>query len=117
MTIREYLRRRVVLVRPVSTVCSVACFVLFLFWQDDRHSQTDRNTWLSLGVMGVLALAIGVQLLSQSRLKCPSCHQSLSKIALVFAWTKDKPAACPHCGVNFDDPMPTSNDWESFFNG
>jgi hypothetical protein len=109
MTIREYLRRRMVLVRPVSTVGLVACFVLFLFW-DGRHTQAEHNTWILLGVAGVIAVVIGVQFRSQSRLECPSCHQSLSKIALVFAWTKDKPAACPHCGVNLDDPMPASND-------
>ncbi len=110
MTIREYLRRRMVLVRPVATVGAVACFVLLLFWQDGRYTHTERNTWLSLAVMGVVAVVIGVQLRSQSRLKCPSCHQSLSKIALLFAWTKDKPAVCPHCGVNLDDPMPASNE-------
>ena len=98
-----------VLVRPVSTVGLIACFVLYLFW-DGRHTQAERNNWILLGEFCVLAVVIGVQFRSQSRLQCPSCHHSLTNIALVFAWTRSKPAACPHCGVSFDDPMPASNE-------
>ena len=113
MTIRDYLRRRMIFVRPVEIGGVVACFVLLNFWQGGRHTHTERNTWLSLGVLGVVAVVIGVEFLSKSRLRCPSCHQSLSKIALLFAWTKDKPAACPHCGVNLDHPMPASSGHQS----
>ena len=97
------------LVRPASIGGLVACFVLLHFWQGGRYTKTERDTWLSLGVLGVVAVVIGVQFLSQSRLRYPSCHQRLSKIGLLFARTKDKPAACPHCGVNLDHAMPASS--------
>lgn len=92
MTIRDYLRRRMMLVPPLTIGGSVACSVLLYFWQGGRYTHTERDTWLSLGVMGVVAVVTGVQFLSQSRLRCPLCHQSLSKIALLFAWDQGQAA-------------------------
>ncbi len=97
MTIRDHLKRRrnevVLLVLPGIALCVLsAVFVPDSFWL----------IWLSLaalfaGLVGVIVLL--------NRTPCPQCQRPLGSIAARAANGWAQTAHCPHCRVNFDEPM------------
>ena len=107
MTIKDYLGRHPVLVRRVLTFVLIACVVVLDAWDDTRHARGARHTWIVPVGIALIMTAMWTRDFRYFRFKCASCHQGLSKKALVFVWSKP---ACPHCGANFDDPMPAANE-------
>src|ERR1019366_10374113 len=99
MTIRDYLKRRrnkaVLFVFPGILFCVLsAVYAPDSFWL----------TWLSLAAFFAGIVAVIVLLYYTP---CPQCQRPLGSVAARAAngWTKT--AHCPHCRVNFDEPMET----------
>jgi hypothetical protein len=103
---RAYLKKRMALLKPVSIGGLVLGGALALDLRGTRHHPDPRDIWIYVALLAIVAIVLATQFVLQVRLSCPRCKQSLSHVALLFAWTKDKPASCPHCGVSFDEPMP-----------
>jgi len=103
-TIRDYLKRRVSLVKPVALGGLGLAFVLLLRMHGQVSRPAPGDARVALAVLAIIATVIAVQLWSQSRLKCPRCGKSLSKLALILAYVPSKALACPHCAVSFDEP-------------
>jgi uncharacterized membrane-anchored protein len=103
MTIRDYLRRRVALIKPVSTAGTLALLVLGFRLRGERYHPAPGDAWVYAAMLAVVGTVLVVLLWGQARLRCPRCGQNLSKLALLFAYAPDKVTACPHCGVSFDE--------------
>jgi hypothetical protein len=100
-TIREYLKRR----QPWFVAAFCACLALMLVPVIPASLMLlgHRNEY-GLRHYAGFTVIIGACLLSMARLTCPKCNKPLS---LRGGWPT-VPACCPHCGVNFDTPMPQS---------
>src|ERR1700733_2376667 len=100
MTIREYLTKRVWLLRAVRFGWAVVPLsLIFLFPQSARP-----HVLYLIGPAYIAMLAVSLWIMRQTR--CPLCQGSLSEFT-----KKPMPArfgfsdSCPHCGVSFDEPM------------
>jgi hypothetical protein len=103
---RAYLKKRMALLKPVSISGLLLGAALASDLRGTRSHPDPRDTWIYVVLLAIVAIVLATQFVLQFPLKCPRCKQSLSHVALLFAWTKDKPTSCPHCGVSFDEPMP-----------
>jgi uncharacterized protein with PIN domain len=101
MTIREYLRGRTRLIRPLLFAWITLIALSMIVFPD----LTKR--W---GVAWVLAWslpAIAVLYRVFARIRCPRCNASLRSVVNTLINAKARPQIdfCPHCGVSFDEPI------------
>jgi endogenous inhibitor of DNA gyrase (YacG/DUF329 family) len=100
MTIRQYIRRRWLI---TTWSVSAGIIAILLLSRSDLPRQHPLVAVLALaGLFGCVA----TQALIMRRTKCPRCATELGWAASQAAYGKGRDASrCPHCGVNFDDPM------------
>jgi hypothetical protein len=96
MTLREYMKK------PITRVSRYSGLVMIGLAAGLAHSSLSTMvfTLVIWGIFFIVAI-----LLMQRRTRCPNCKTKLG--ALGRAATKDGAtlAVCPHCGVDFDEPM------------
>lgn len=98
-TIRDQIQKRT---RKASLYCSII-----------PVSGTAGLVHLPLGRMligsgGLVLMSLAILTALMWRTRCPICKTALG--AKARAITREHPTIdhCPHCGVNFDDPMPAT---------
>jgi hypothetical protein len=98
-TMREHLKRR----EPWCHAGYFACLALMpLPVIPCSMLVLGHHNLFWLGAFALSFPIVGVGLLHLVHLKCPTCRAPLSlpgERSYVRTW-------CPHCGVNFDEPMP-----------
>lgn len=109
LTIRQFLMRRSEQYssRVVIFVLASGTLVTFAF----------RNFALRFACAVVIAVVVTAAFWSLFQIPCPKCRNPLGMIGFKTAnsglASRQKPARCPHCEVNFDEPMPVKDDLAS----
>jgi hypothetical protein len=104
MTIREYLKHRLKVVRLVMLF--VAGFVLI--GDELLHFFADGYDAYRAAVLLLSGAIVGAIYLYAARTPCPRCADPLGKAA-TWAYDDKKELRCPHCGVSLDEPMDIPN--------
>lgn len=100
MTIREYIKGRVRLLRIIRFgwfVIPVALILIFPKW-----AKASGYTWIIFAYVAMVAVFYAVAW----QTKCPRCSKSLREFTTRamtprFGFSD----SCPHCGVSLDEPM------------
>jgi hypothetical protein len=100
MTIRDYLRQKTRLIRPLL----IAWIVLITLSMIVFPQITKRwgVAWVLLWFLPAIAVLYRVY----DRIRCPRCNASLRSVINTLVNAKATPQIdfCPHCGVSFDEP-------------
>jgi hypothetical protein len=96
MTIRQYLKRRLLLTWLEFVGSLILLIVLASYW---TRTPVAVSASLVLGMIWVM-----VALLIQTQVRCPRCAHILWGIRSDRSLSRT--TECPYCGVSFDESMP-----------
>lgn len=103
MTIRDYVEGRGTRAYRLTVGSLLGVITCWVIWSSLSKNAPDAKIVIPIAMLLVLFVVIAYL----HRTKCPRCRKSLSAIA-ARAMSKgavERANACPHCGVNFDDPI------------
>ena len=100
MTIREYLRQKTRLIRPL-----LFAWIILITLSMIMYPQIAKRwgvPWVLLWSLPAIAVLYRVY----ARIQCPRCNSSLRSVVNTLINAKATPPIdfCPHCGVSFDEP-------------
>jgi hypothetical protein len=101
MTIRDYLRQKTRLIRPLLIIWIVLITVSMIVFP--QIAKRWGVAWVLLWSLPAIAALYW----AYDRIRCPRCNTSLRAVmnSLINARATPRIDFCPHCGVSFDEPM------------
>src|SRR5690242_19209884 len=98
MTVRDFITKRVRLLVGVLLFSWIFMIGSSMFAEPHAY-----RILVWFGFAGAAFAITGMNFL----VSCPRCHAQLGKpgLSMPFSSRENRLNSCPHCGVNFDDPL------------